>query len=41
MGYSLTLKAYRVLNKNSRKIEETYYVTNDDSYLKKYQTANC
>ncbi|KAI3766946.1 hypothetical protein L2E82_17026 [Cichorium intybus] len=32
LGYSLTSKAYRVLNKRSRKIEETYYVTFDDKY---------
>ncbi|KAI3767848.1 hypothetical protein L2E82_18277 [Cichorium intybus] len=32
LGYSLTSKAYRVLNKRSRKIEETYYITFDDRY---------
>ncbi|KAI3515995.1 hypothetical protein L1887_14902 [Cichorium endivia] len=32
LGYSLSSKAYRVLNKRSRKIEETYYVTFDDKY---------
>ena len=37
LGYSLTSKAYRVLNQRSKKIEETYYVTFDDNYLKKYQ----
>ena len=37
LGYSLTSKAYRVLNKRSRRIEETYYVTFDDSYVKKLQ----
>ena len=31
-------KAYRVLNKRSKKIEETYYVTFDDSYVKKLKT---
>ena len=39
LGYSLTSKAYRVLNKRSRKIEETYYVTFDDSYVKKLKTT--
>ncbi|KAI3505861.1 hypothetical protein L1887_28170 [Cichorium endivia] len=32
LGYSLTSKAYRVLKKRSRKIEETYYITFDDKY---------
>lgn len=37
--YSLTSKAYRVLNKRSRKIEETYYVTFDDSNVKKLKAS--
>ena len=37
LQYSLTPKAYQFLNKKSRRIEETYYVTFDDTYLKKYQ----
>ncbi|XP_042753226.1 uncharacterized protein LOC122195409 [Lactuca sativa] len=41
LGYSLTLKAYRVLNKRSKKIEESYYVTFDDKYMKKYQKEDC
>ena len=41
MGNSLTSKAYRVLNKKSRRIEETYYVIVDDINLNKYQKANC
>ena len=40
LGYSLTSKAYRFLNKKSKKIEEMYYVTFDNSYLKKYQTSD-
>ena len=32
LGYSLTSKSYRVLNKKTKKIEETYYVTFDDNY---------
>ena len=32
-------KAYRVLKKRSKKIEETYYVTFDDSYVKKLKTT--
>ena len=35
LGYSLTSKAIRVLNKRSKRIEETYYVTFDDNYVKK------
>ena len=38
LGYSLTSKAYRILNKCSKKIEETYYVTFDDDYVKKLQS---
>jgi len=30
---------YRVLNKRTRKIEETYNVTFDDLFLKKYQDS--
>ena len=41
LGYSLTSKAYRVLNNKSRKIEEAYYVTFDDNYMKKYQKEDC
>ena len=37
LGCSLTSKAYRVLNKSSKKIEETYYVMFYDSYLKRIQ----
>ncbi|XP_042757515.1 uncharacterized protein LOC122197456 [Lactuca sativa] len=37
LGYSLSSKAYRVLNKRSKRIEETYYVTFDDNYIKKVQ----
>jgi len=33
---SLTSKAYRVLNKRSRKIEETYYVTFDELYQSRH-----
>ena len=40
LGYSLTSKAYRALKKKSKRIEETYYVTFDDNYLKKYQKSN-
>ena len=29
LGYLLTSKAYRVLSERSRKIEETYYVTEE------------
>ena len=36
LGYSLTSKAYRILNKKSKKIEETYYFTFNDNYLMKY-----
>ena len=39
LGYSLTSKAYWVLNKRSRKIEETYYVTFDDNYVKKLKAT--
>lgn len=39
LGYSLNSKAYRVLNKLSKKIEETYYVTFDDGYIKKLKTT--
>ena len=39
LGYSLTSKAYRVLNKRLMKIEETYYVTFDDNYVKKLKTT--
>ena len=39
LGYSLTSKAYRVLNKRSKRIEETYYVTFDDNYMKKVQRS--
>lgn len=39
MGYSLTSKAYRVLNKRSKRIEETYYVTFNDNYMKKVQRS--
>ena len=35
MSYSLNSKAYRVLNKHSKKIEETYYDTFNDNYVKK------
>lgn len=38
-GYSLTSKAYRVLNKRSKKIEETYYVSFDDNYVKKLTSS--
>ena len=38
LGYLLTSKAYRILNKHSKKIEETYYVTFDDDYVKKLQS---
>ncbi|KAL7591015.1 hypothetical protein Lser_V15G34603 [Lactuca serriola] len=38
LGYSLTSKAYKVLNKSSKKIEETYYVMFDDNYLKQIQS---
>nr|KAJ0227036.1 hypothetical protein LSAT_V11C100049630 [Lactuca sativa] len=37
LGYSLSSKAYRVLNKRSKRIKETYYVTFDDNYMKKVQ----
>ena len=37
-GYSLTSKAYRVLNEISKKLEETYYVRFDDNYMKKFQS---
>jgi len=40
LGYSLTSKAYRVLNKRSRKIEETYYVTFDELYQSRSQAPN-
>ena len=40
LGYSLNSKAYRVLNKRSKKIEETYYVTFDDSYVKKLKATD-
>lgn len=40
-GYSLTSKAYRVLNKKSKKIQETYYVMFDDNYMKKCQKRDC
>ena len=40
LGYSLTSKEYRVLNKRSKKIEETYYVTFDDDYVKKLIQVN-
>nr|AGM34082.1 hypothetical protein [Lactuca sativa] len=39
LGYSLHSKVYRVLNKHSKKIEQTYYVTFDDSYVKKMKTT--
>ena len=39
LGYSLTSKAYRVLNKYSKRIEETYYVIFDDNYMKKVQLS--
>ena len=35
----MTSKEYRVLNKRSKKIEETYYVTFDDNYVKKLKTT--
>nr|KAJ0209246.1 hypothetical protein LSAT_V11C400222660 [Lactuca sativa] len=37
LGYSLSSKAYRVLNKRSKTIEETYYVTFDENYMQKVQ----
>lgn len=37
LGYSLNSKAYRVLNKKKKKIEESYYVTFDNKYIKLYQ----
>ena len=40
LGYSLTSKAYRVLNKRSKRLEETYYVTFDDNYVKKIQSTD-
>ncbi|XP_023742939.1 uncharacterized protein LOC111891079 [Lactuca sativa] len=40
LGYSLTLKAYQILNKISKGIEETYYVAFDGTYLKKYQKVD-
>lgn len=36
-GYSFTSRDYHVLNKKSNKIEESYYVTFDDKYIKSYQ----
>ncbi|XP_023759336.1 uncharacterized protein LOC111907759 [Lactuca sativa] len=39
LGYSLASKAYRVLNRRSKKIEKTYYVTFDDNYVKKLQSS--
>ena len=40
LGYSLTSKAYRVLNQHSECIEKTYYVSFDDSYVKKLQSID-
>jgi len=40
LGYSLTSKPYRVLNKRSRKIEETYYVTFDELYQYRNHHSN-
>ena len=34
LGYSLNAKAFRILNKRTRVIEESYYITFDDKYLK-------
>ena len=39
LGYSLNSNAYTVLNKHSKKIEETYYVTFDDNYVKKLKAT--
>ena len=39
-GYSLTLKAYTVLNTELKQIKETDYVMFDDNYLKKYQKVD-
>ncbi|XP_052627139.1 uncharacterized protein LOC128133664 [Lactuca sativa] len=36
---SWRVKAYRVLSKSSKKIEETYYVTFDDNYVKKLKAT--
>lgn len=37
LGYSLMSKEYRVLNKKSKKIEESYYVKFYDKYIKSFQ----
>ena len=39
LGYSLTSKAYRVLNKRSKKIKETYYMSFDHIYMKKLTSS--
>ncbi|KAL4578457.1 hypothetical protein LXL04_014580 [Taraxacum kok-saghyz] len=37
LGYSLHAKAFRIINKRTRVIEESYYITFDDRYLKQYK----
>ena len=39
LGYSYNFVAYRVLNKRTRKIEQTFNLTFDDYYVKRSEQA--